>query len=162
MSSFRRPAVLAAAVACVAVLAAPAGAGAAQKYRFRFATTLHMDWQWPPNAANGGQRAAQAFEVLGGRGCGTRPGRAVWRIRFQTPGSGLSPSTQKLDLIRRPRNPARIVDARYYVPPTADVQGFLTFARTQVTLSAVPHGDVAGLEVGPQTATISRARVKRC
>ena len=146
----------------VAGLAAPATASAAQKYRFRFATTLHMDWQWPPNANNGGARAAQAFEVLRGKGCGTSPRRAVWRIVFQTPGSGLSPSTQKLDLVRRPRNPAKIVDARYYVSPAADVQGFLRFGRRNVTLSAVPHGDVAGLEISPNTATITRSKVRRC
>ena len=159
MSSVRRVAGLAVALAILAAAVAPEVAGAARKYRFSFTAKLHMDWQWPPNPNNGGQRAAQAFEVLGGRGCGTRPSRAVWRIRDQTPGSGLGSSTLK---IRVPGNPAQVADARYFAGSAAEVQAFLRFSRSTVTLAAVPHGDVAGLEIGPGTATIRRTRVARC
>src|SRR3954471_9281994 len=162
MSQSQRVASLVAGLLIAAAATAPAGAGAAQKYRFKFTTKLHMDWQWPANPNNKGRRDSQAYEVLGGKGCGTSPGKAVWKIVYQTPDSGLPPSTLKIDLIHMPKNPARVVDARYGGEADAYVQGYLKFGLTKVTLSAVSHGDVVGLEFGPKTAAIKKARVSRC
>src|SRR3954454_10102612 len=161
MSSSRRVVGLAIALVVSAGVAAPA-AGAAQKYRFKFTTKLHMDWQWPADPKNNGRRDSQAYEVLSGKGCGTSPGKAVWKIVYQTPDSGLSPSTLKIDLIHVPTNPAKVVDARYGPDAAASVRGYLKFGRTKVTLSAVPHGDVVGLELSPDTATIARSKVRKC
>jgi hypothetical protein len=162
MSRPQRVAGLVTALLIAAAATAPAGAGAAQKYRFKFTTKLHMDWQWPGNPDNNGRRDSQAYEVLGGKGCGTSPGRAVWKIVYETPDSGLSPSTLKIDLIHVPKNPAKVVDARYGGDASASVQGYLKFGRTKATLSAVAHGDVVGLEFSPNTATITRSKVRKC
>src|SRR3954453_19545045 len=98
MSQPQRVAGLVAGLLIAAAAIAPAGAGAAQKYRFKFTTKLHMDWQWPANPNNKGRRDSQAYEVLGGKGCGTSPGKAVGKIVYQTPGSGLPPAQLKMKL----------------------------------------------------------------
>lgn len=160
MSSARRLFGLAFALALVGAAAVPGVAGAAQHYRFKFSDKLHADWQWPPD--DGGDRARQAFEILRGKGCGTSPGHALWRVVYWTPASGLSPTTLKFDLVHRLKNPVRVADAEYGVPSTAGVEGYLRFGPTKVTLSAVPHGDVAGLAVDPSAAKLVKRRVRRC
>jgi hypothetical protein len=148
----------------VAGAVAPGTASARQKYRYKFTRTLHMAWQWPVNPNNRNRRDSQAFEVTGGKGCGTSPTRAVWKVVYRTPDSGLPAATLKIDLVHVPTNPAPVVNARYSGEPQADVQGFLKFSRTKVTISAKPHGDVAHLEFQPasHSASITRRKTAKC
>jgi hypothetical protein len=142
--------------------AAPGTATARQKYRYKFSQAVRMDWQWPVNPNNRGRRDTQAFEVMRGSGCGTAPGHAVWKITYRIPDSGLPSMTLKVDLIRKPKNPAKIIDNRYPGTPMADVQGYMKFGLTKVTLTGVPHGDVLGPTYTARTAPISKRKVARC
>jgi hypothetical protein len=146
----------------VASAAAPTGATVRAKYRFKFTSAVRMDWQWPVNPHNRNRRDTQAFRVVRGSGCGTAPGRAVWKVVYETPDSGLPQATLKIDIPHQHKNPAPVVDAHYGGEPTAEVKGFLKFGITKVTLSAVPTGDVVGPTFNPATATITKKRVSHC
>ena len=155
-------------IAAVGLLAAAGFApgpanGAAKKYRFKFTTPMQMDWQWPANPHNRGRRDSQSFRVKSGSGCGTRTTHAVWKIVYDSPGSGLPQATLKIDLIHVPKNPAKVVDAHYSGEPSAEVQGFLKFSLTKVTLfPKVIGSDVVGPHSTSATATISKHAVSHC
>jgi hypothetical protein len=148
----------------VGALAPGTASAARQKYRYSFTKTLHVDWQWPVNPNNRGRRDSQAYEVTSGKGCGTSPSRAVWKVVYRTPDSGLPAATLKIDLIHVPKNPAKVLDANYGGEPAADVQIYLKFNPTNVTMSAIPHGDVVGLEFVPASrkVAITKRKVRRC
>jgi hypothetical protein len=155
------------ALAVIAVSATPAGA--VQKYKFSFVGTtslpaLAATWQWPPNQFNRGRRDDDSFAVLSGRGCGTRPNKAVWRLRLQT--GELPAYTLKIDFVHNSdqKNPAPVVNSRYSGTPAANIKFTVRFPAlpSQVTLVAKPTGDVANLQLLPATSKIKRTRVSHC
>jgi hypothetical protein len=157
---------IAVAGAAALMTAGAAAAQAKQKYRFSFKQTMSATWEWPPNQFNHGLRDTGGYTLLSGKGCGTKPSKAIWTITHNVAES-LPASTLKIDLVHTgaQKNPAKVVDSNYGGTPAADVQMFLKFptARTgKVTLSAQPSGDVANLAITPPTATVKAKKTKKC
>jgi hypothetical protein len=153
-------AVLAGLIAAV-IVAVPGEAKTKKKYKFTLAGPLHVDWQWPVNPNNRNQRDTGSFDVQAGKGCGTSPSKAIWKL---TEKSGDLPSFSfKLDFVHgTTKNPAKVVDSNYGGVPAADVQVLVRFGKTSATLIAQPHGDVVGLTMNPGKAAIKAKRVKKC
>ena len=165
MRRTRWPAALLAFALVAFAVAIPVEASAKAKlYRFTIKSKMHMDWQWPPNQFNKGQRDSEAHDVLGGSGCGTKPTKARWKIREQT--EGLPAQTLIVDFVfGGAKNPAKISDNNYAGTPSADVQIYLKFGslkNLKVTLQAKPTGDVVGPNINPATSKLKKKAVKKC
>ena len=165
MRRTRWPAALVALLAIALAGALPAGAQAKAKlYKFKIAGKMHMDWQWPVNQFNRGQRDTSAFDLLGGSGCGSKPTHARWKVKLQN--EGIPVQSLIIDFVfGGAKNPAKVTDANYAGTPQADMQIYLKFGSLKamnVKLIGKPTGDIIGPNINPGTAKLTKKRVKKC
>ena len=133
-------------------------------FKFKFTAAMNMDWQWPVNPNNQNRRDTGSFDVLKGSGCGTKPARSRWKIRYKI--GDLPAQSLIVDFVYGgATNPALLADINYAGDPGTEVKPFLRFSgprKPKVTLIGRPTGDVVGLTIDPKTAKVTRRRVARC